>query len=127
MSPGISTTSVTPAPVGPTSSARRNRSNEDACPPAATSTSPLERFVTHPLTPSRRASSRTNQRNPTPCTRPLMRTWSRCTLLLLPSLRAVQRHESHGRHIARLDRRATASHELERLLLLRADGHQHPS
>ena len=47
---------------------------DDVSPPAATSTSPDGRFVTHPLSPSRRASSRTNQRKPTPCTRPLIRT-----------------------------------------------------
>jgi hypothetical protein len=46
-----------------------------ALPDAAISTFPSGRFLTHPDSPSSRALSTTNHRNPTPCTRPLISRW----------------------------------------------------
>src|SRR5262249_17450442 len=71
-SESTSTTS-TRAPRGPRRSARSKRSRASASPSAWASTRPSGRLRTHPCTPSRSAASCVKKRNPTPCTRPLIR------------------------------------------------------
>jgi hypothetical protein len=63
-------------------------------PAAAISTRPSARFLTHPASPARCAVSRTNQRNPTPCTFPPTSKW---TLVTLP-LPAVRPSQERGEH-----------------------------
>jgi hypothetical protein len=65
-------TAVTIAPSGPREIARLNSSSLSCGPDAAISTDPSGIFLTHPARSRRRAATRMNQRNPTPCTRPLI-------------------------------------------------------
>src|SRR5438105_9308905 len=65
-----SSTASTRAARGPERSLAARAANCSALPLARTSTAPSKLLRTHPLTPSISASRCTNQRNPTPCTRP---------------------------------------------------------
>src|SRR5262249_36154606 len=71
-SSSITVTCCTRPPGGPVRSARSTRVTASSSPSTNASTRPSSRFITHPATPSRIAASCTNQRKPTPCTRPLM-------------------------------------------------------
>src|SRR5437868_4575415 len=75
---GSERSSVTWAEGGPRRTASTNAFTVAGSPAAASSTLPVGRLRTHPDTPRRRASSRTNQRKPTPWTRP---STSRCTTI----------------------------------------------
>src|SRR5437763_8857355 len=65
-----SSTASTRAARGPARSLAAKAANCSALPLASTSTAPSKLLRTQPLTPSISASRCTNQRNPTPCTRP---------------------------------------------------------
>src|SRR5438105_15218444 len=65
-----SSTASTRAARGPARSLAASAANCSALPLASTSTAPSKLLRTQPLTPSISASRCTNQRNPTPCTRP---------------------------------------------------------
>src|SRR6266702_3981820 len=74
-----STTWSTRLPREPLASANCRSSNWSGSPAASTSTSPSAVLRTQPRSPISAASRCTNQRNPTPCTRPLTRKC--CTII----------------------------------------------
>src|SRR5690242_2504697 len=63
-------TRSTCASAGPRPSARSSAARATGVPEATTSTDPSRRLRANPRSPSRCASRITNQRKPTPCTRP---------------------------------------------------------
>jgi hypothetical protein len=72
---GTRSTEVTFDPAGPRLANDSSVESLEDSPLAATSTPPEGVFLTQPETPSSNALSRTNHRNPTPCTLPTILRW----------------------------------------------------
>src|SRR3982751_958455 len=126
-SPCWSSTTLTRAPDGPVPRRLRSWRKEASSPSASTSTDPSTRLRTQPVRPSALARSRTNQRNPTPCTLPRTTTCNTrsAPLVLVPAVMSHERYKSDRSDFLVLELTVRSVIDHEALLVLRSSGHQH--